>query len=148
MKYIIDAQGYMLGRLASYVAKLLLSGNEVVLINAEKAAISGKKSNIIEKYKQKMDWTDKANPEHSPYWSRRPDLLVKRIIRGMLPYHKRKTAREAYKRLRVFIGENIVGVDVKGYTKIEPQVKKVENFTEKYITIKELSESLGYKVKE
>ncbi|MGB9703278.1 MAG: 50S ribosomal protein L13 [Candidatus Micrarchaeia archaeon] len=143
MKYLIDGNGYVLGRLATYVAKLLLEGNEVVIINAEKLAISGRKENIVAKYKQKLEWKDKANPEHSPYWSRRPDLLVKRIIRGMLPY-KRKSGREAYKRLRVFIGENVKGVNLKEYSKIEPNAKRVEELKEKYLKVEELSKLLGY----
>jgi large subunit ribosomal protein L13 len=147
MKYLIDGnQQYVLGRLAPVVAKLLLKGNHVAIINAEKLVISGKKEALYAKYKQKMDWKDKANPEHSPYWPRRPDLLVKRIIRGMLPY-KRKSGKEAYKRLRVFIGENIKGINIKEYKKFEPNAKKASDLKEKYLTIRELSELLGYKVK-
>jgi large subunit ribosomal protein L13 len=147
MKYLIDGnQQYVLGRLATLVAKLLLKGNHVAIINAENLVISGKKEVILAKYKQKMDWKDKANPEHSPYWPRRPDLLVKRIIRGMLPF-KRKSGREAYKRLRVFIGENIKGININEYKKLEPNAKKAEELKEKYLTIKELSNLLGYKVK-
>jgi large subunit ribosomal protein L13 len=147
MKYLIDGnQQYILGRLATVVAKLLLEGNHVAIINAEKLVISGKKKVVFAKYKQKTEWKDKANPEHSPYWSRRPDLLVKRIIRGMLPY-KRKSGREAYKRLRVFIGENIKGINIKEYKKFEPNAKKADQLKEKYLTVAELSKLLGYEVK-
>jgi large subunit ribosomal protein L13 len=147
MKYLIDGNKYVLGRLATYVAKLLLEGNHVALINAEKLVISGEKEVIVEKYKEKLNWKDKANPEHSPYWSRRPDLLVKRIIRGMLPY-KRKAGREAYKRLRVFIGENVKGINLKDYKKLEPDMKKANDLKEEYLEVGELSKLLGYEVKE
>jgi len=147
MKYLIDGNKYVLGRLATYVAKLLLEGNHVALINAEKLVISGEKEVIVEKYKEKLNWKDKANPEHSPYWSRRPDLLVKRIIRGMLPY-KRKAGREAYKRLRVFIGKNVKGINLKDYKKLEPDMKKANDLKEEYLEVGELSKLLGYEVKE
>ena len=100
---VIDCDSQILGRLASHVAKLLLQGNTVILVNAEKAAISGHATHIVANYKQKVEFKDKANPEHSPYWSRRPDFLVKRIVRGMLPWKKAK-GKEAFKKLRVYIG--------------------------------------------
>ena len=87
---VIDCDSKILGRLASSVAKLLLNGESITLVNAEKAAISGHESDIVPRYMQKLERQDKANPEHSPYWSRRPDLLVKRVIRGMLPYKQAK----------------------------------------------------------
>jgi ribosomal protein L13, archaeal/eukaryotic len=90
---IIDGKGAILGRAASRIAKMLLNGDSVVLLNAEKMLISGHKRNIIENYKHRLDLKDKANPEHSPYWSRKPDLFVKRVIRGMLPYKKPKVKR-------------------------------------------------------
>ena len=102
-EYVIDCDSQILGRLASHAAKLLLQGNRVTLLNAEKAAISGHVPNIVANYKQKVEFKDKANPEHSPYWSRRPDFLVKRIVRGMLPW-KKAHGREAFRRLRVYVG--------------------------------------------
>ena len=100
---IIDAEGNSVGRLGSFVAKNLLKGEKIIIINAEKAIISGNKQDIIKKYLVRRSLKQKANPEHSPKWPRRPDLLLKRIIRGMLPYDKAK-GRSAYKRLRVYLG--------------------------------------------
>jgi large subunit ribosomal protein L13 len=140
--YIIDCDSKILGRLASHAAKLLLLGNKVVLINAEKAAISGHVSSIASDYKQKIELQDKANPEHSPYISRRPDLFVRRVVRGMLPYKKAK-GREAYKRLRVYVGIPS-GIDKKNIEEIK--VKDRKETYESAITVKELSERLGYKV--
>jgi len=51
MKYLIDGDKYVLGRFATFVAKLLLEGNHVAIINAEKLVISGKKEAIVAKYK-------------------------------------------------------------------------------------------------
>src|SRR5579872_5110993 len=102
MEYVIDGNDKVLGRIPSKIAKLLLQGNTVHVINAENIVISGHLPNIYARYKQLMELKNKANPEHSPYWSRRPDLFVKRVIRGMLPYKKPK-GKEAYKNLRVYI---------------------------------------------
>ncbi|MEM3754809.1 MAG: uL13 family ribosomal protein, partial [Candidatus Bathyarchaeia archaeon] len=46
---IIDAKNSILGRLASYIAKKILQGNHVIVINVEKAIISGKKSSATKK---------------------------------------------------------------------------------------------------
>ncbi len=141
-EYVIDCDSRILGRLASHVAKLLLQGNRVTLVNAEKAAISGHVSNIVANYKQKIEFQDKANPEHSPYWSRRPDFLVKRIVRGMLPY-KKATGRDAYKRLRVYVG---VPAEVAKQKMEKVEIKGSEEAYETSISVKELSEKLGYRL--
>jgi large subunit ribosomal protein L13 len=81
-KIIIDADGCIFGRLASEVAKRIMLGHEVEIINIEKAAILGKKNDIIERYKAK---TLRGHPMSGPFISRSPHLLAKRMIRGMLP---------------------------------------------------------------
>ncbi len=103
---IVNAEGSILGRLSTEVAKLLIKGEEVIVINADKAMIVGHKTSIINDYKRKLELKDKVNPEHSPYFSRRPDLIVKRSIKGMLPKHA--MGRIAYKRLKVYIRGRIV----------------------------------------
>jgi large subunit ribosomal protein L13 len=142
-KYVIDCSSKLLGRLGSKVAKLLLTGNDVVLVNAEKAAISGHGRDIVASYKQKVEWIDKANPEHSPYWSRRPDFFVKRVIRGMLPY-KQPRGKEAYKRLTVYVG---VPADISKESFEKMEIKNMRETYEGSLTIKELSARLGYRVK-
>mgnify|MGYP001626436071 CR=1 FL=1 len=139
-EYVIDCDSKILGRIASKVAKLLLNGNNVVLVNAEKAVISGHESDIIEKYKHRIEIKDKANPEHSPYVSRRPDLFVKRVVRGMLPYKKAKGI-SAYKRLKVFIGIPDAYKSAKFY---DAGIKTKKEVVEKTMSIAELSRKLGY----
>ena len=137
-EHVIDGQGKILGRVASQAAKLLLSGDRVVLVNAEEIVISGHPKSIIERYKQLVELKDKANPEHSPYWSRRPDLFVKRVVRGMLPY-KRPKGKKAYKLLRVYSSRP------DGLGKAEDLASKSPSeLYESTITIKELSRKLGY----
>lgn len=136
---MIDGERKVLGRLSSRVAKMLLDGDRVSLVNAEKIVVSGHLRDIVEEYKRRIELRDKANPEHSPYISRRPDLLVKRTIRGMLPYKKPK-GKEAYKRLRVYMGtpEGLkAGSDI--------ILKGSDELYENSITVKELAVKLGYR---
>ncbi len=139
-KLIYDAKGKILGRLASHAAKSLLQGNEVSIINAESAIISGSRKDILKKYRTRVNLKEKANPEHSPYWSRRPDLLVKRVVRGMLPYRK-PSGKAAYKRLRVYIG---MPNELSSQKLIETEAKDPKSMYVGSITVKELSRLLGY----
>ncbi len=100
---IIDADGLILGRLASIVAKRLLLGEYIQIVNAEKAIISGRKKEIIERYKSWLKKRTATAPWRGPLHPRRPDLLLKRTVRGMLPW-KKERGKVAYKRLKVFIG--------------------------------------------
>ncbi|UCE73124.1 MAG: 50S ribosomal protein L13 [Methanomassiliicoccales archaeon] len=97
---VIDAENLIMGRLASNVAKLLLNGSEVIIVNAEKAIISGSKKRIIEDYYQKRNV---GTARKGPYYPRMPDRILKRTIRGMMPY-KKPSGKEALKRLKVYIG--------------------------------------------
>ncbi len=134
---VIDGEGSILGRVASKVAKKLLEGEEVHLINAEKMIVSGNGKTIISKYLVRRSLKNKADPEKSPKWPRVPDMLVRRIIRGMLPYKKAK-GREAYKRLKVYIGNP-------GYDKTTKIEEAKPGEIKKYITISELCKMIGWR---
>ncbi len=125
---VIDATGCTMGRLSSYVAKELLNGEKVVVVNAEKAYLSGSKEFLIREYKEKRE---RGTQRKGPFFPRMPDRILKRTIRDMLPYQKPR-GREAYKNLRVYIGvpdevkkENIETMDafqfrgLKGMTLLE-----------------------------
>jgi large subunit ribosomal protein L13 len=100
MKRVVDAQHATLGRLATQVAKYLLEGDEVHVINTEKAIVSGKKEMIRSEYNEKRRV---GTYRKGPFYHRSPDRIVKRTIRGMIPYQKPR-GRAAYKRLRCHIG--------------------------------------------
>jgi large subunit ribosomal protein L13 len=100
MKAIIDADNLVLGRLASVIAKRLLNGEQITVVNAEKAIIQGSRKEILEDYLGK---NRRGSQKAGPYYPRRPDRIFKRTVRGMLPYQKPR-GREALKRLRVYIG--------------------------------------------
>jgi len=101
---IINGEDQILGRLASIVSKKLLEGGNIVIVNAEKIVISGSKEWAFKKYKQRIDRASISNPRRmGPKYPRRPDDIFRRTVRGMLPYKKAK-GREAFRRLKVFVG--------------------------------------------
>jgi len=134
MATIIDAKGTTLGRLSTHVAKRLLGGEEINIVNSEKAIISGKKTSIKEKYKQKREI---GTYRKGPYFPRMPDEIVKRTIRGMIPYQK-PHGREAFKRLKCYID---IPDEFKD-KKIE-KIEKAKKPSVDFITVEELSKYLG-----
>jgi len=82
---VVDGTNLIAGRVCSNVAKLLRKGNRVTIINCEKIMISGKKSSIIGEYEDFLKISSIIHPKHGPFHPRRPDTIIKRMIRGMLP---------------------------------------------------------------
>ena len=134
---IIDADGLIMGRLASLVAKKLLEGEEVKIVNAESVVITGTKHKILQRYKEKRARTNK---HHGPFFPRMPDRILKRTVRGMLPYKQYK-GRKAFKRLRVYIGvpDKIEKDKIESYEQFH--IKNSNART--YIRLGELSRLLG-----
>lgn len=137
---VYDAKGKVLGRFASAVARELLAGKSIAVINAERAIIVGNRDVIVKKYFTRLNLQEKENPEFSPYWPRRPDMLVKRAIRGMLPRAK-PHGRAAYRKLMVFVGTPSAFSKVKP---IEIKTKDANTIYMPHVTIEELSRFLGY----
>ncbi|MHA1859887.1 MAG: 50S ribosomal protein L13 [Candidatus Asgardarchaeia archaeon] len=137
---VIDAKDAILGRLCSIVAKRLLEGEFIHIVNAEKAVVSGRKGAIISEYKRRNEIRTLSNPRKGPFHPKRPDTLLKRTVRGMLPWKKPK-GKQAFKRLRVHIG---VPEDLSSYSfeRIEEADKK--RLRCKYITLGELCRELGW----
>jgi len=97
---VVNGEGLILGRLCSKVAKRLLNGEQIIVVNAEKIVISGKrKSKVAEAHK----FLEVGAPERGPFHSRRPDRIVCKTVRGMVPW-KQPKGKVAYKRLKVFLG--------------------------------------------
>jgi len=96
---VIDAERHVLGRLASVVAKELLNGEEIRIVNASKCIITGKKKMILARYRKKRALTHRRK---GPFFPRGSDRIVKRTIKGMLPVKKTR-GKEALKRLRVYV---------------------------------------------
>jgi large subunit ribosomal protein L13 len=99
---IIDAEGTVLGRLASYSAKEALKGEEIIILNSEKAIITGRKEDIKEYYESKRKRV--GSTLKGPKVSRSSEKIVKRTIRGMLPNYRDGRGRDALKRIKCYKG--------------------------------------------
>lgn len=102
MAKIIDGKNAVLGRLASYVAKEALKGEEIVIINCEEIIITGNKKKIREDMEAKRKRV--GSGQKGPKVSRTNQQIVKRAIRGMLPNFRTGRGREAFKKIRCYEG--------------------------------------------
>ena len=134
---IIDAKGLILGRMASIIAKRLLQGESIIVLNAEKTAISGKRLQIV---KEAKTFLEVGHPRKGPYHPRRPDRIVRRTIRGMLPWKKPK-GRQAYKRLKVYLGAPKEFNGKETQTILDASAEKLKS---PYITVGELAKEIGW----
>jgi len=135
---IVDAKGLILGRMASIVAKRLLKGEKIIIVNAEEAVISGRRLSILKEYEKFLEI---GHFRKGPLHPRRPDTIVKRVIRGMLPRRKPR-GKEALKRLRVYIGvpEELKDKDRETLPEVD-----VEYSRGPYRKVSELTRSLGWR---
>jgi large subunit ribosomal protein L13 len=136
---IVDGTDLILGRMGTVIAKKVLAGKRVDIVNAEKVVVTGKKTMIVAKFKRRIDLHAKGNPHNAPKFPRTPHGLVRRSIRGMLPF-KRKTGQDAFKRLHVHIGVPEEFKDAK-----MKKIEGAENKTDTFVYIEEIAKSLGAK---
>lgn len=134
---MINAEGLILGRMASVIAKRLLRGENIVIVNAEKAIISGKRKS---KVREAKEFLEVGAVGQGPIHYRKPDRILRRTIRGMLP-HKQPKGKQAYRRLKVFIGIPDELRNYKMETIEEAQAKKL---TCPYFTLGELAKEIGW----
>jgi len=138
---VVDTTDHIAGRLSSHVAKLLLEGNRVSLVNCEKIMMSGTRANIIKEYREFLEINSVINPKHGPVHYRRPDTIITKMIRGMLPYDRKPSGIEAHKRLRTYIGSP---KELKSFEKIQFEKAKIRKSASKYTTIAELCRVIGW----
>ena len=134
----INAEGLIVGRMASIAAKKILNKENVIIVNAEKAFITGKKRMLIDDYVTKRNMQNKQNPEKSPKFPNVPNLFVRRLVRGMLPW-KTTRGKDAFRRLKIFIGNPEA---VKDFEVME--AAKPKNLV-KYMVIGDLCKQLGWR---
>jgi large subunit ribosomal protein L13 len=115
-KIYIDGSGLVLGRLSSWIAQELMAGQQIIVVNSEKIIVSGRRRFLIEDRLQKRARATHTNPTRGPFYPRFPDRILRRTVRGMLPW-KKSTGRNAYKNLQAFIetpkhleGKNFISV--------------------------------------
>ncbi len=135
---IIDAKGLILGRMASKIAKLLLNGESIVIVNAEEAVISGKMQAII---RDRERFLQIGHHRKGPIHPRTPEGIVKKVIRGMLP-RKKSRGIEAIKRLKVYTG---IPEEFKDSSKITLAEVDASNLRCSYIKIADVAYNFGWK---
>lgn len=138
MAVVIDASGAVMGRLASHVAKRLLEGESIVIVNAERCMVSGSRDNILEEYRHRRT---RGTPRFGPYYPRVPHQILKRSVRGMMPYQTPR-GREAFRRLRVELGVPNT-YSKQPLVKVEGAIRPVPLS----MTVGELSQGMGAKVR-
>jgi len=139
---VIDATNLILGRMASIVAKMLLMGYKVTIVNAEKAVVSGKPKMVIESYKLLFRVKTLRNPYRTGIRRpRTPERIIRYAIRGMLPKNNPR-GKKALKNLRVYVG---VPEEVKGKEIKTIKEASADRLRGKYITVGELAKQLGWK---
>ncbi len=139
MVTVLDADGLVLGRLASIAAKRSLAGEEIAIVNAERAVISGSRETVWGIYYRKRQ---RGSVEGGPFFPRRPDHILKRTIRGMLPY-KRERGSEALKRVKVYVGVPAEFADAEMERPAEAHMSRLSR--PRYTTLGDISTFLGAK---
>lgn len=97
---VVDASNRVIGRLASEVSQIALDGEEVKIVNSEDAVVSGDEEKVLNDYKTKYD---RGTRDRGPHFPKRPDRIVKRTVRGMVPYNKPR-GKEAFSNVKAYLG--------------------------------------------
>jgi len=129
-KLIVDGKNAVFGRMASIVAKELLKGNFVDVINCDDIIVSGDKRIFAKKVRAKREMGSGGSMK-GPQYIRLSDRLIKRMIRGMLPWDVAK-GRDAFRRLKCHVGNGDAEIEGKEVITFEHKMPM------KYSTIKEI----------
>jgi large subunit ribosomal protein L13 len=112
--YVVNARGKALGRLSTEIARILTGKNKpqwaphidtgdfVVVVNAEKTVLTGRKEDQKTYYRHSGRPGSLKAETARELRQRRPGLLIERAVRGMLP--KNKVGRGQIKKLKVYAG--------------------------------------------
>ena len=134
---VVNGEGLILGRMCSKIAKRLLNGEQIIVVNAEKIIISGKKKSKVAEAKE---FLDVGAPERGPFHSRRPDRIVRKTVRGMVPWRQPK-GKTAYKRLKVYLG---VPIEFKDQTMETDKYALASKLKGPHFTLGELAVEIGW----
>ncbi|KAN0035250.1 hypothetical protein ACTA71_004512 [Dictyostelium dimigraforme] len=141
---VIDGKGHLLGRLASVVAKSLLSGQKIVVVRCEELNISGPLARNKLKWADFLNLTMNTNHARGHRHGRSPSKIFWRAVRGMLP-HKTPRGQAALDNMKVF--EGIPAPYDKIKRVVVPSALRVVklNTTRKYTVLSRLSQEVGWK---
>jgi large subunit ribosomal protein L13 len=133
---VVDAGDCILGRVSSEVAARAMDGARVAVVNAERAVITGNEESTMAVYRKRAD----IGSDSGPYYPKRPDGIMKRTIRGMVPY-KTVRGREAFENVRVYVGAPF---DEEGEVVEGTSLDRLSNIN--FTSLGEVSEQLGANV--
>jgi len=139
---VVDGRGQILGRLASIIAKKLLEGKRVVVVNVQDIVVSGDPVMVIQSYKRtilgvKSHYSHRLRPKRP----RSPIRLFKAAVKGMLPKRNRR-GREALKRLRAYIG---VPREFEGREMVRFKEADASRLSRGYVTLGRIARELGWR---
>jgi large subunit ribosomal protein L13 len=137
---IVDGTNMIAGRLCSHVAKLLLEGSRVAIVNSENIMISGSRESIIKEYREFLEIASINNPKFGPFHPRRPDTIITKMVRGMLPKTK-SSGKVAFSRLRVYLG---VPNELKSLSKTQFEDARIRRSSSYYTSVGELGRMVGW----
>jgi large subunit ribosomal protein L13 len=126
--------------LASQVAKLLLTGKRVVVVNAERALFSGNRQMVIGQWRERLRIASVVQPKHGPFHPRAPDRLLRRIVRGMLPRRKPRGVA-ALRHLRVYVGVPTAYIEAPRLPLRDAGARKPRPF---YVSVAEVAREIGW----
>ncbi|MGP8158644.1 MAG: 50S ribosomal protein L13 [Thermoplasmata archaeon] len=133
---VIDASGLVLGRAASLIAKRLLNGETIVVVNAEKSVVTGGKSQVVAHYTEARA---RGSVRSGPHFPRYADRIFRRTVRGMLP-HLQTRGKVAFRRLQVHIG---VPPELAGHPTETLEGAKARPTLRPPVTLAEITKLLG-----
>jgi len=136
---IVDGTNMIAGRLCSHVAKLLIQGNRVSIVNTENVMLSGDRDAIIKSYRKFLEIASINNPKFGPFHPRRPDTIITKMVRGMLP--KKPSGKIAFKRLRAYLGVPDV---LRSKVKTQFDDAKIRKASPYYTSMGDLGKMVGW----
>lgn len=113
--YLVDASGKTLGRIASQVARVLRGkhkpqftpnadlGDFVVVVNAEKVALTGKRTELKQLYHNTLYPGGARFESFKELIKRRPEYVMEHAVKGMLPHNR--LGRRIFRKLKVYRGD-------------------------------------------
>jgi large subunit ribosomal protein L13 len=112
--YVVDAEGLVLGRLATEVARVLRgkhkpifaphldTGDHVIIVNAEKIVLTSDKAERKVRYRHSGYPGGLKEQRYTDFMARKPEEVVRKAVKGMLP--KNALGRHMLRKLKVYAG--------------------------------------------
>lgn len=114
--YLVDAKDQVLGRLATEVARVIRgkhkaiftpnmdTGDFVVVINADKVKVTGKRENLKEYIRHSGYPGGQRTTSFQEMMQKKPEFVIQKAVKGMLP--KNRLGRQLIKKLKVYAGDD------------------------------------------